>query len=106
MTRMLLFAALALVAYALLVLARPLIRCPRCLGKRMLHRNGARGRARAFKCPLCKASGIFRMPGATTVHHFFWLVFGDHLRDRRREDVARRTGTQPSPSSPRKDQAS
>lgn len=105
MIRMLLLASLALVGYALLVLGRPLIRCPRCLGKRMLHREGAKGHARALKCPFCDATGIFRMPGATTVHHFFWLVFGDHLRERRRQDVAQRTGQQP-PSPPRKDRAS
>lgn len=96
MIRLLLFASLVLVGYALLVLSRPLVTCPRCLGKRMLHRHGRKGWARALKCPFCNATGIFRMPGATTVHRFYWAVLGDHLRDRRREDLARPSAKTPA----------
>lgn len=92
--RLILILALIPVAYALLVLAHPLVRCPRCLGKRVTHSRPEHGRKpKVSKCLWCGARGIFRMPGATVVHGFFWAVLGDHLRDRARKSVAERTGT-------------
>jgi hypothetical protein len=73
-----------LVAYFLLVLHAPLVRCPGCWGKRVRHlKRGGRRPPRVIKCPLCDASGICRMPGATTIHRFFWSIAGDHIRGRR-----------------------
>ena len=89
--RLILILSLIPVAYALLVLAHPLIRCPACLGKRVTHSRPKRGkRPKVRKCPWCGARGIFRMPGATVVHGFFWAVIGDHLRERQRKAVAER----------------
>jgi hypothetical protein len=78
----------AVSGYVLLVLALPVITCPRCRGKRV-RRVGNRG----MPCRICKATGITRPPGATVIHATFWSVFGDRIHDRQREQAAERTAT-------------
>jgi hypothetical protein len=91
--RLILAAILVPLGYALLVLAHPLVRCPLCRGKRVTHSRPERGkRPKVAKCPGCNATGVYRMPGATIIHGFFWAVLGDHMRDQVRKSVAERTG--------------
>lgn len=80
------------IAYALLVLAKPLVRCPGCLGRRV-RRSGTGRQVRISKCRFCRASGIYRMPLATTVHRFFWSVAGEHIREGARASVAGQIST-------------
>ena len=49
-----------------------------------------RGKRKRVKCRNCKGAGLARMPGATAVHRFFWLVLGDHILDQRKADAAGR----------------
>ena len=72
--------------YALLVLAHPVGRCLPCLGRKVRKR----GKRKRVKCRNCKGAGLARMPGATAVHRFFWLVLGDHILDQRKADAAGR----------------
>ena len=74
------FAAAAL--YLLSLYAWPLRPCPRCHGTRV--NRGSTGR-RFGLCKRCGGAGRTRRLGATTVHRFYWSVFGDRLRERRRE---------------------
>ena len=72
-------------AACLLLLAFPVIRCPRCLGKRVLRRRTRRGR-RARKCPVCRGAAHIVPPGATFVHRSFWAIGGERIRERRRDE--------------------
>ena len=60
----------------------PLRPCPRCHGTRV--NRGSTGRQFGL-CKRCGVTGRTRRIGATTVHRFYWSVFGDRLRERRRE---------------------
>jgi len=68
--------------YILLVLAHPVGRCWRCMGKRVLKSGTARGRVRTRKCRVCRGHGLAVTPGATAIHRLFWLAFGDRIRAR------------------------
>jgi len=85
--RDIIFAAAVVSAYVLLVLARPIGRCHRCWGKRVI--RNAKGRKPA-KCKTCQASGLSKLPGATFIHRLFWLIFGDFILGRRKAEVADR----------------
>ena len=89
--RLVLIGAGIALAYLLLVLAHPLVTCPRCFGKRMIRprrKKRQRRRTRSRRCWLCNAKGIYRLPGATAIHRFFWSVLGEHIRSRRRDEAA------------------
>jgi hypothetical protein len=90
---LILIGAGVIVAYVLVALGHPLVRCPACFGRRVRrpHRGRGRGgRLRARKCGFCRANGLIRLPGATAVHSYFWSVFGDHIQDKRRAENAGR----------------
>lgn len=73
--------ALALLAgYALLCLVKPLRKCPKCKGTRVVEHG--RGHQ---PCDRCHATGKTRRLGATAVHRFFWSAGGDRATGRRRE---------------------
>lgn len=82
MTVHILLGLAAVTLYAALLLAFPTGRCPRCLGKRVT-RSGRRPR----KCRACRGRGRVVWPGATAVHRFWWSVLGNHLMERRREQL-------------------
>ena len=89
MIRDIVIAAIAVSAYVLLVLARPVGRCHRCWGKRV-RRPKKGSKARPRKCRTCGASGLSCLPGATLIHRLFWLIFGDFILGRRKAKVAER----------------
>jgi hypothetical protein len=76
----------ALAGYCLLVLHVMHIRCPRCLGRRVIRPSGPR--RKPVKCPVCHAKGIVRMPLAGPVHRMFWSLAGDRFLSKRRDEVA------------------
>jgi DnaJ-class molecular chaperone len=69
-------AAAVIVIYALLMLAFPTGRCPRCLGRRV---------TRTRKCRTCNGTGRRVYPFATAVHRFYWLVLGNRRMEQRRQ---------------------
>jgi hypothetical protein len=75
------------IAFALVVLRAPQIKCPRCKGKRIIHRKSRRGQP-GKRCRACDGTGIYRMPLATTVHRFYWLIIGEKRQDKRRAELA------------------
>ncbi|HUL24880.1 MAG TPA: hypothetical protein VLW44_03795 [Streptosporangiaceae bacterium] len=77
-----LLAAIAAAAYCLFVFASPVGMCLRCLGRRR-HRSLWNGRMRA--CRSCRGNGARRRIGATAVHRFYWIAFGNRQRELRRE---------------------
>jgi hypothetical protein len=82
-----LLALAVLTAYCLFVLARPHVRCWRCLGRRVVRVSGPR-RRRMRRCPVCRARGIARMPLAGPVHRMFWALAGDRMLAKRRDQAA------------------
>jgi hypothetical protein len=70
------FGAIASAVYILFALVRPLICCPGCKGTRSV----ARGRRRS-PCPMCRATGRVRLPGATLIHRQLHEHLGPRLRD-------------------------
>lgn len=85
------------VLYGLIVLGRPHVTCYRCHGKKVIRRT-RNGHKSKRKCWVCKAKGTARLPGATMVHRFFWLVAGDHIQQKRRDDNAERLASRPDRS--------
>ena len=90
MIALILVALAAVVAYCLLVLACPQVPCPRCLGRRVTYTATSRGKRRPRKCRSCRGIGLTRLPGATLVHRMFWAVWGEQIRERRKQENAER----------------
>jgi hypothetical protein len=67
-TSLVLLPLLFAIGYVLLVLARPVGRCPACRGKRVVRRG-----RRMVRCRRCKGGGKSYRPGATVIHRF-WLA--------------------------------
>jgi hypothetical protein len=84
LVRLALVLAAIAVIYAVVVLVRPVGRCPRCHGRRVIVR---RARPRSFA--RCEGHGRVPRPGAKAIHRFFWSVLGDQLRERRRTSHTR-----------------
>lgn len=86
-------AAGAILSYLLWVLANPVTRCWRCTGRKV--RKTVTGRRRS--CRACKGTGHRPPPGARTVHAFYWSVFGDRIRDKRKADVSAQVSARKTP---------
>lgn len=65
----------AIVLYSLVTLVRPVHRCPRCHGKRVIVR-----RRRSKACRTCKATGRTRRFGSAAIHRLAWSVAGPAVR--------------------------
>lgn len=79
MGRELLVAVVAVIVWALVCLASPTCRCPRCKGKRAIAaRRGMR------PCPRCKGTGRAYRRGARLVHKTVHDQLGGKIRDRAR----------------------
>lgn len=75
--------------YLLLLLIKPLHRCFRCEGRKVVpNRNGKGVRL----CQRCQASGKTRWPGAVIVQRLLHEHFWPWLRDRINDAIADRTG--------------
>jgi hypothetical protein len=80
--------ALAVIAaYLLLCLFRPVTRCPRCGGRKIV-RHG-RGFA---PCGWCKGHGRAPLPGARLVHRTAWEFAAPWIRGRLRDAAERLRG--------------
>ena len=77
--------AAAAVIYCAVALARPVHRCPRCHGRRVVVRKGKRPKP----CDRCKGHGRVPRLGAAAIHRFFWSVRGEQLMQRRRDAHSR-----------------
>jgi hypothetical protein len=66
-----------LVVCAAVCFVSPTRRCPKCKGKRMIHKG-----RRAIPCPRCRAHGRVPRRGSVLVHRAFWAAFCDPLKAR------------------------
>jgi hypothetical protein len=85
-----LFGIALLTVACLLLLAFPVIRCPRCLGRRVRRTRTSRGTRKVRKCRACRGTGHVVPPGAALVHRMFWAVAGERIRERRKQENAER----------------
>jgi hypothetical protein len=67
MTHFLLYAALAVAAWAAFIYVHPFGRCPRCHGRRTVMR-GTKRKPRPVICPACNGVGRRQLRGSRTVH--------------------------------------
>jgi hypothetical protein len=84
----LILAALAILFGRLaIVLARPVMRCPRCKGERVTR---SRWTGRMGGCPRCHRQGRCYRRGATWVHRVKWIIVAElrDIRDGRRDRKA------------------
>lgn len=72
---LILLTAFGALAYGLLCLVSPTMKCPRT---KVTKRKGKRPRSK--QCPKCKGRGLRQRPGARVVHRLFWSMAGDRLR--------------------------
>lgn len=75
-------AAILLAGWLLLTLVRPVIRCPRCQGKRVMPAGNG-----FAPCTRCRGTGRARRRGAALIHRFAREHLWPRLRDRIRPEL-------------------
>jgi hypothetical protein len=74
--------------YLLLLLFKPLHRCFKCGGRKVVPYGNRKG---VRPCKRCKATGKTRWPGSVTVQRLVHEHFWPWLRDRIHDAIAKRT---------------